>query len=223
MPTFHKRIRSFTMRQRFTLLLTCSIRNRRWCRAWLARCSSRVSSSPRGFLGRHEDLHLRERERQEAQVLQEPASRRQGIRRGIHNGLLMGAAAIGVAQEEDEKQSVDQQDIFHRGLFFLAALTCGLCSRVLGADDAPFRAVMGTRGESGAGSSSRGATTVAASASETPSRCARAANERVGHHRGCAGPPAARATGRESTDSLCSGPCRTSVPGPLGGRRSSDT
>ena len=26
---FHKRIRSLTMRQRFTLLLTCSIRNRR--------------------------------------------------------------------------------------------------------------------------------------------------------------------------------------------------
>jgi hypothetical protein len=64
------------------------------------------------FLGWHEDLHLGQRERQEAQVLQEPASRRQGIRRGIHNGLIMGAAAIGVAQEEDEKQSVDSRTFF---------------------------------------------------------------------------------------------------------------
>jgi hypothetical protein len=31
-PFFHSRIRSFTMRQRFTLLLTCSIRSRRWFR-----------------------------------------------------------------------------------------------------------------------------------------------------------------------------------------------
>ena len=95
------------------------------------------------FLGGHEDLDLGQRERQKAQVLQEPASRRQRIRRGIHNGLIMGAAAIGVAQEEDEKQGVDEQDIFHRVVFFLAAITIGLFSRVLGADDAPFRPVMG--------------------------------------------------------------------------------
>ena len=54
-----------------------------------------------GFLGRHEHRHLRERERQEAQILQEPAARRQGIRRRIRNGLIMGAAAIRVAQEKD--------------------------------------------------------------------------------------------------------------------------
>src|SRR3989441_9585958 len=72
---------------------------------------------------------------------------------------------------------------------FLAAITLGLCSRVLGADDAPFRPVMGKRGEgdaatgattTGAGSSSSEPTTVAASASETPSRWASAANERAG-------------------------------------------
>src|SRR2546426_3924883 len=67
-----------------------------------------------GFLGRHEDRHLRERERQEPQILQEPTPRRQGIRRRVRNGLIMGAAAIGIAQEEDEKQSVDEQDIFDR-------------------------------------------------------------------------------------------------------------
>src|SRR5712692_10041715 len=42
--------RSAPMRQRFTLLLTCSIRSRRPCSAWLASCCSRVSSWPRGFL-----------------------------------------------------------------------------------------------------------------------------------------------------------------------------
>src|SRR5262245_4327673 len=97
----------------------------------------------------------------------------------------MDAAAVGVAQEEDEEQSIDEQDIFHRVVFFLAAITLGLFSRVLGADDPPFRAVMGKRGEAGAvaresGSSSSGATTVAASASETPRRCAKAVRERAG-------------------------------------------
>ena len=60
-----------------------------------------------GFLGRHEDLHLRQRERQEAEILQQPALCRQGIRRRVGNGLIMGAAAVGVTQEEDEKQGID--------------------------------------------------------------------------------------------------------------------
>jgi len=55
----------------------------------------------------------------------------------------MGAAAIGVAQEEDEKQGVDEQDIFYCMVLFLAAITRFLFSSVLGADDAPFGAVMG--------------------------------------------------------------------------------
>jgi len=80
-----------------------------------------------------------------------------------------------------------EQDIFDRVILCLAALTVGLFNRVLGADDAPFRPVMGKRGEAGvtagstgAASSASGVTTVAASASETPSRCASAASERVG-------------------------------------------
>jgi hypothetical protein len=101
----------------------------------------------------------------------------------------MGAAAIGVTEKEDEKQSVDQQDIFDRMVLFLAAITVRLFSRVLRADDAPFGPIMGKRGEvgvatgtvaTGAGSSARGATRGAASASETPSRCARAVRERAG-------------------------------------------
>jgi hypothetical protein len=74
----------------------------------------------------------------------------------------MGAAAIRVTEKKDAKQGIDEQDIFYGVVFFLAALTRRLFSRVLGADDAPFRPVMGKRGESGAGreagSSSSGAT-----------------------------------------------------------------
>jgi len=101
----------------------------------------------------------------------------------------MDTAAIGVAQKEDRKEGIDQQDIFDRVVFFLAAITLFLFSRVLGADDAPFGPVMGKRGEAavavgavamGAESSGSGVTIVAAAASETPSRCARAVRERAG-------------------------------------------
>ena len=100
----------------------------------------------------------------------------------------MDTAAIGVAQKEDEEQGVDEEHIFDRMVFFLAALTRGLFSRVVGADNASFRPVMGKRGESGvatgattgAGSSSTEPTTEAASASETPRRWARAVRERAG-------------------------------------------
>src|SRR5262249_50093470 len=101
----------------------------------------------------------------------------------------MHAAAVGVAQKEDEKQGVDQEHIFYRMVSFLAAITLFLFNRVWGADDASFGPIMGKRGDAGAapaaalrgtGSSSSGATTVATSASETPSRGASAASERVG-------------------------------------------
>jgi len=132
-----------------------------------------------GFLGRHEDRDLGQRERQEAQVLQQPTPGGQGIRRRVGNRLIMDAAAVGVAQKEDEEQGMHEQDIFDRVVLFLAALTVGLFNRVLGADNAPFRPVMGQRGESGGATgaattgvvaSSSGATTVAASASETLSQ-----------------------------------------------------
>ena len=34
----------------------------------------------------------------------------------------MSAAAIGVTEKKDEKQGIDEQDIFHRVVFFLAAI-----------------------------------------------------------------------------------------------------
>ena len=184
-----------------------------------------------GFLGRHEDRHLRKRERQEAQILQEPAPRRQGIRRRIRNGLIMGAAAIGVAQEEDEKQGVDQQDIFYRVVLFLAAITLPSVQEGLGGGRSVVPSRHGQKGGRrrngwhGADRrwllrqwrdhcgrvSLRDAEPLGEGASESGR----------GHHPGRAGPPAGREGGRESTDSLCSGPSRTSAPAPPGGCRSS--
>src|SRR5215470_12284882 len=101
----------------------------------------------------------------------------------------MHPAAMRRTQKQDGEWGIDQQDIFHRVVFFLAAITPRLFSRVLGADDAPFGAVMGKRGEAtvaagvatgGVCSASRGVATVAASASERPSRWARAVRERAG-------------------------------------------
>jgi len=101
----------------------------------------------------------------------------------------MDAASESLAQEEDGKEGIDEQDIFDGVVLFLAAITPDLFSRVLGADNTPFRPVMGKRGDAdvvagtaatGAGASSSGTTTVAASASETPSRRARAGRERAG-------------------------------------------
>ena len=62
----------------------------------------------------------------------------------------MDTAAVGVAQKEDDEERIDEQDIFDGVVLFLAAITRGLLRRVLGADDAPFGPVMGTRGEAGA-------------------------------------------------------------------------
>ena len=126
-----------------------------------------------GFLGRHEDLHLGERERQEAQILQQPTPSREGVGAGLCDAQIMDTAAMGVAQKEDDEERIDEQDIFDGVISFLPAITLFLFSSVLGADDAPFRPVMGKRGDSGvtagtvapgAGSSARGAITVAASA-----------------------------------------------------------
>ncbi len=61
----------------------------------------------------------------------------------------MDAASEGLAQEEDGEEGIDEQDIVDCMVLCLAALTCGLCRRVLGADNTPFRSVMGTRGDAG--------------------------------------------------------------------------
>jgi hypothetical protein len=100
----------------------------------------------------------------------------------------MGTAAVGIAQKEDREEDIDEQDIFDCVILFLAARTRRRFRRVLGADDASFGAGMGKREAdavvgmvaTGADSSSSTVTTVLASASETPKRCARAVRERAG-------------------------------------------
>ena len=56
----------------------------------------------------------------------------------------MDVPANGLAEEQDDQRRVDQKDIFYRVILFLATVTFRLFSSVLGADDAPFRPVMGT-------------------------------------------------------------------------------
>ena len=62
----------------------------------------RAREGPAPWLaGRHDDLHLVERERQEAEILEQPTARGQGGRGGIGNPLIVGTARIGLTQKED--------------------------------------------------------------------------------------------------------------------------
>jgi hypothetical protein len=152
---------------------------------------AREGPAPR-LLGRHDDLDLVEREGQEAQILEPPAGRGQGIRRGLHDPLVVGAARIGVAQKKDGEGGIDQQHIFHRMAFFLATITARLLKRGLGALEAPFRPIVAKRGEAAAGrgaatggsaggaGSAVGTTRAAASASVTPRRWANSCTDRLG-------------------------------------------
>jgi hypothetical protein len=97
------------------------------------------------------------------------------------------AARIGLTEKEDRERRVDQQYVFHRVAFFLAAITACLLSRILGALDAPFGAIVAKWGEVSAGagaapggSTSVGDTTIAAAlASATPMRWASSVNTRL--------------------------------------------
>jgi hypothetical protein len=140
----------------------------------------------------HDDLNVVQCERQEAEILEPPAAHGQRVRSRIGNPLIMGAAGIGLTQQEDRECRVDQQHVFHRMVFFLAAIIARLLSRSLGALDAPFGAIVANRGEAGTGTAvavgrsdggdapSVGSTMAAASASATPRRVANAVTDRVG-------------------------------------------
>jgi len=122
----------------------------------------------------HNDFHLVECERQEAQILEQPAARGQGVGRAIRNPLIVHAAGVRIAQKADHQRRVDQQDVFHRVAFFLAAIMARLLNRVLGAPDAPFGPIVPKRGEAGAAAGGvdvgGGTATAAALASATPMR-----------------------------------------------------
>ena len=60
------------------------------------------------LLRRHENLDLRERERQEAQILQQPAPGRERGGGGLRDAQIMGTAAVGIAQKEDGKEGIDE-------------------------------------------------------------------------------------------------------------------
>jgi hypothetical protein len=154
--------------------------------------------------GRHDDLDVVAGERQEAQILEPPAPCGQGIRRGLRHPLLVGAAGIGLTQEEAGERRVDEPYVFHRVVSFLAAITARLLKRILGALDAPFGALVATRGEvaTGAGAAAGGAdvagsavgmTMAATSASATPRRFAKACTDRVGAS------PSVRSVARRTT------------------------
>src|SRR5262249_55356112 len=101
--------------------LVCpSLRQRSLLTAWL--------------LGRHENLDLRKREGQEAQILQQPTPGGQGIGGRVGNSLIMDSASTSVTEKEDREGRMDEQDIFHRMVLFLAAITPRLFNSVLGAD-----------------------------------------------------------------------------------------
>ena len=68
---------------------------------------AREGPAPR-LLGGHDDLDVVECEGQETEILEQPAARGQGIRRGIRDPLVVGAAGIGLTQEEDRERRVDE-------------------------------------------------------------------------------------------------------------------
>jgi hypothetical protein len=154
--------------------------------------------------GRHDDFHPVEREGQEAEILEQPAPRRQGIRGGIEHALIVGTARIGLTQKEKREYGVDQQYFFHRMAFFLAARIARLLSRILGPLDAPFGPIVAKRGVVGTGTAvtvgrspggrvAVGPTMAAATASATPRRVANAVKDRVGAS------PSARSVARSTT------------------------
>jgi hypothetical protein len=134
--------------------------------------------------GRHDDRHPVERERQEAKLLEQPATRRPGVRGRLRHPLVVGAAGLGVTEKEDRARRIDQPPIVHRVAGLLAAITARLLRRILGTLEAPCSAIVAQRGEAGGatgGDGSWGGTTNAvASASATPRRVASSVTERVG-------------------------------------------
>jgi hypothetical protein len=162
---------------------------------------AREFPAPR-LLRRHEHLDVRPRERQDAQIREEPAARGQGGGRGSRHPLLVGAAGVGLPEKEHGQRGSEQQDVLPRVARFLAAIIARLLSRILGPSEAPCGPLMSKRGEAGAGAggSARvngpgGGTPIArASASVTPRRWANAVKARVG-----ASPKARRGAGSPTT------------------------
>jgi hypothetical protein len=89
------------------------------------------------LLRRHEARHLRERERQAAQLLQPPTPGRERVGGGLRDAPIMDPAAGRGAQKEDDEHGIDEQDMFDGMISVLTAITRFRFNRVLGADDPP--------------------------------------------------------------------------------------
>src|SRR5712691_5988873 len=93
-----------------------------------------------------DDIHALQRERLKAQVLQQLAPSRKRIRCRVGHALVVDAARLGLTQEQDAQRSVDQQEVFQHMPLFLPAIARFLFSRIFGARDGSFGAVMTKRG-----------------------------------------------------------------------------
>jgi hypothetical protein len=172
-------------------------------RRFLRACELPSSRLP----GWHDDVDRVECERQEAQILEPSTACRQGVWSGVRNPLIVGAAGIGLTQEEDRKGRIDQQDVLDRMALFLAAITARLLNWILGALKAPLGPVVPKRGEAGAEAgaavgrpdvredSSVETTSALASTLVTPRRFASSVKDRLGAS------PSARNVARRTTKS----------------------
>jgi hypothetical protein len=117
--------------------------------------------APPRLLRRHDHFDLRQRQRQQAARLEEPAARGQGIRGPLGKPRIVGAAGIGRTTPEQREGRVDQPHVLPRVVRCLAAIPARWLSRILGALAAPCGPVMPTRGQAGAGSPVGSATAAA--------------------------------------------------------------
>jgi hypothetical protein len=143
---------------------------------------ARAGPAPR-LPRRHDDVDSVERERQEAQILEQPAARGQRVRRRIGKALIVGATSLSVTQKEDRERGIDQPHVFDRVALFRAAIIARLFRRILRAPDAPFSAIVAKRGEAGGSGGGGGPSEgmiAAAAASVILMRVANSAQARLG-------------------------------------------
>jgi hypothetical protein len=138
---------------------------------------------PTGLLRGLEDVHAVQREGLKAQILQQLTPRRQRIRRGVGDVLVMDTARMRLAQEKDAQGTIDQEQVLQHVPLFLAAITRFLFSRVVGARDGSLGAVMTKRGTPGGGAprpSSVGGVSCGRDGPSTPKHACKASTRREG-------------------------------------------
>src|SRR5262245_52285664 len=133
-----------------------------------------------GLLGRPAARHRRERARQDAARLEQPASGGPGRGRGGSHALMMAAAAVRVAPQEAQAEGMDEPDSGDSVVLLLAAITLFLGRRVLGADNGLCRQ-FDSKGHAEAGApvavgheaarASHGAAAVRPACPASPARC----------------------------------------------------